>query len=122
MKNRTVVLDVNVWISIFLSRKFETIEVIVFDNSFTIFSSAELLSELRRVLGYKKFKWEKPIDSYVQLVKNFTTYFPTLPVFKDCRDTKDNYLFDLAIQSGIQPFIKFVCLLKGHWVWHRKLF
>ena len=100
-KNKFVVLDVNVWITVFLNKQFSLVEKAVDDGLITILSSDDFFIELVRVLNYKKFKkkWLFPIEEYVNFCKNNTFHFPTIPVFTDCRDPKDNYLFDLAIQA-----------------------
>ena len=97
-KNRRVVLDVNVWISIFGKNDFRVVRSFVARKT-TILRSQELESELLRVMGYKKFKWQKPKEFYYKFLCDFTEFHPTVPIFTDCSDPNDNYLFDLAIQA-----------------------
>jgi len=98
IKNRSVILDVNNWISIFLDKDFKVIRSFVARGT-TILRSQELEKELEEVLRYEKFQWRKPIGEYMSFFKRFTLYYPTTPIFTDCPDENDNYLFDLAIQS-----------------------
>ena len=98
VKNKQVVLDVNVWFSIFRNDDLRIVRNFVARNIILLRSQA-LEQELKRVLADKKFKWRKPIEFYLRFFYNFTLFIPTVSVFKDCRDPDDNYLFDLAIQS-----------------------
>jgi len=97
-KNKRAVLDVNVWISIFRSDGFRVVRSFIARNT-TLLRSQELANELEEVIRYKKFKWRKPPEYYLRFFYSFTVFVPTVLVFTDCRDPKDNYLFDLAIQS-----------------------
>jgi len=101
MHKNSFALDVNVWISIFINKQLSLIEDVVNMRAITIYRSTYLTNELQKVLKYKKLehKWNKPIEEYLQFYKDHTVDFPTVPVFTDCPDPKDNYLFDLAIQS-----------------------
>jgi len=101
MHKNSFVLDVNIWVSIFLKRQTELIESVASEEKNNIFRSTELTNELEKVLRYKKLekKWNKPIEEYLEFYKYFTIDYHTSPVFQDCRAPKDNYLFYLAIQS-----------------------
>lgn len=63
---------------------------------------ADLTKELVSVLNRKKIKnfLELPIDRYISFYESLSTYVHTHREFAGCRDPKDNYLFDLAIQSN----------------------
>jgi len=100
MHNNSFVLDVNIWISIFLNRQTELIERVVNDATNIIYRSTELTNELAKTLRYKKLQkiWKKPVEEYLEFYNYFTLHCSTVPVFTDCPDPKDNYLFDLAIQ------------------------
>jgi len=39
------------------------------------------------------------IDKTIAFYTNLTEFCKTKPLFKDCPDSKDNFLFDLAIQG-----------------------
>ena len=99
VKNKRVVLDVNVWFSIFRNDNLRLIRSFVARNT-TLLRSQLLERELERVLKDKEFRWRKPIELYLRFFYNFTVPIPTVSIFKDCRDPDDNYLFDLAIQAN----------------------
>jgi len=59
IKNKRIVLDVNVWISIFLAGDFRFVRSFVARGA-VILRSQKLENELEEVLGYEKFHWQKP--------------------------------------------------------------
>jgi len=61
MHKNSFVLDVNIWISIFLNRQTELIERVVNDATNIIYRSTELTNELAKTLRYKKLQkiWKK---------------------------------------------------------------
>ena len=107
MKNINVVFDVNIWISIFIKQKYEFIEMLIFDYNITLCRSNELTSELVSVLSRKKIKkyFELDIIEYIAYYEKYSLLFLTKPVFADCIDPNDNYLFDLANQSGAKYLV-----------------
>ena len=99
MENRTV-FDTNVWISYFLSEKFSELIALRRERRVLFLRSTPSLSELKEVITRKKFlsknfNVEKLIDFY----NGITEFCETKPLFNDCSDPKDNFLFDLAIQG-----------------------
>jgi hypothetical protein len=66
-----------------------------------VFSCNELEEELEEVLSRDKFTKVlhfKP-DFYLNFIRNLTTIISISTNFQECPDKKDNFLFDLAIQS-----------------------
>ena len=99
MENRTV-FDTNIWISYFLNENFSELIRLRRECRVLFLRSTPLLSELKEVISRKKFisknfNVEKLIDFY----NGITKFCETKPLFKDCPDSKDNFLFDLAIQG-----------------------
>ena len=103
MGKNTFVLDVNVWISGLVYNKTQTLSKIICNNDIVVYRSEMMLWELRDVLSRpkhsKKIQSANQLDFVINQIEELTCYFPTTPMFKDCRDPDDNYLFDLAIQS-----------------------
>ncbi|MCL2039005.1 MAG: putative toxin-antitoxin system toxin component, PIN family [Bacteroidetes bacterium] len=60
--------------------------------------TTELISVIHRPHIVKFLKL--PTYEYIKFYNQATTLFKTTPVFTDCSDPDDNYLFDLAEQSG----------------------
>ena len=98
MVNRTV-FDTNIWISYMITDKYDELESMLTDNVHFL-RSAPSLDELREVLSRKKFqKYKIDVDKTIIFYINLTEFCETKPLFKDCSDPKDNFLFDLAIQG-----------------------
>ena len=101
MRNKTV-FDVNVWLSYFISGKSEKIIDMMENNDVFFYRSEELMSELKDVINRPKFAKYFPngTEIYISFVEQVAEFFRTQPIFDQCPDPKDNYLFDLAYQSN----------------------
>jgi len=97
-----VIFDTNIWVSYFIKGKFDELVNLVIDDEMIVYSSKELIEELTEVLSRKKFSkyLSLPINEYIDFHKELVTIINTKPNYKDSPDPKDNFLFDLAIQSA----------------------
>ena len=99
MENRTV-FDTNIWISYFLNEKFSELIKLRRESSVLFLRSTPSCSELKEVMTRKKFKSKKfNVEKLIDFYDGITEFCETKPLFKDCSDPKDNFLFDLAIQG-----------------------
>lgn len=102
MRNgRRIILDTNIWVSYIIGRKLDEITKLILDHNLIVFSCNELEEELEEVLSRDKFTKVlhfKP-DFYLNFIRNLTTIISISTNFQECPDKKDNFLFDLAIQS-----------------------
>ena len=99
MENRTV-FDTNIWISYFINEKFSELIELRRECSVLFLRSAPSLSELKEVITRKKFKPKNfNVEKLIDFYHGITKFCETKPLFKDCHDPKDNFLFDLAIQG-----------------------
>lgn len=102
MKPERVVFDANIWLSYFINNRTEEITRLILMNDLTVLSSPYLMAELEDLL--KRPKFEKaaafPNVSYVDIHHRLTSFHITMPRFDRSPDSKDNYLFDLAIQHN----------------------
>jgi len=99
MENRTV-FDTNIWISYFLNEKFSELIKLRRERSVLFLRSTPSLSELKEVITRKKFKTKNfNVEKLIDFYNGITEFCETKPLFKDCPDPKDNFLFDLAIQG-----------------------
>ncbi len=58
------------------------------------------VDELKEVLSRKKFKkYNFDVEDLIRFYTNISEFCKTKPLFKDCSDPKDNFLFDLALQG-----------------------
>jgi putative PIN family toxin of toxin-antitoxin system len=98
MENK-VVFDTNIWISYMITAKYDELES-MFTNNVHFLRSAPSLAELQEVLSRIKFqKYKVDVDKTIAFYINLTEFCETKPLFNDCPDPKDNFLFDLAIQG-----------------------
>jgi putative PIN family toxin of toxin-antitoxin system len=98
MENRTV-FDTNIWVSYMITSKYDELESML-TNNVNFLRSAPSLAELQEVLSRKKFrKYNVDVDKTIAFYISLTEFCETKPLFKDCPDPKDNFLFDLAIQG-----------------------
>lgn len=106
MKKR-IIIDTNIWISYFLNQQFEDIAELILENDLIVFSSIDLIEELRNVLGRSKFKKQitLPIERYINFHKELVNIVNVKKIFLESPDPKDNFLFDLAIQTKSQILI-----------------
>jgi uncharacterized protein len=102
-----IVIDTNVWISYFISKRFLEITQLIIDSDCLVFTCEELIDEIIDVISRKKFKNQVtfPIDFYNQLHKKLTTYQKIQIQFTGSPDSKDDFLFDLAIQTNSQILV-----------------
>jgi putative PIN family toxin of toxin-antitoxin system len=99
MENRTV-FDTNIWISYFLYEKFNELIWLRRECNVLFLRSAPSLSELKEVITRKKFQSKNfNVEKLIDFYNGITEFCETKPLFKDCPDPKDNFLFDLAIQG-----------------------
>jgi len=99
MENRTV-FDTNIWISYFLKEEFSELIKLRRECSVLFLRSTPSLSELKEVIMRKKFKSKNfKVEKLIDFYNGITEFCETKPLFNDCADSKDNFLFDLAIQG-----------------------
>jgi putative PIN family toxin of toxin-antitoxin system len=101
MRGKRAVFDVNVFVSYIIKDRMSEIFDMVFDSNIQLYSNDEMRDELKEVLGRPKFvKYlSAPLEYYIDFFDKVTVAHHTTPVFEECADPKDNYLFDLAYQT-----------------------
>jgi len=101
-RGKKIIFDVNVWLAIFLDRELYIIKKLIIDGDNLILRSPELTAELMRVMKFKKFndRWETSLNDCLLFFEDYTVNFVAEALFVGCSDKDDNFLFDLAIQTG----------------------
>jgi len=101
MQEKRVVFDVNIFVSYIIKDRMSEIFDMVFDKNIQLCSNSDMRDELEEVLARPKFAkhLSAPIAYYIDFFNKVTVAYNTVPVFKNCADPKDNYLFDLAYQT-----------------------
>lgn len=116
MSQNNYVIDVNIYISYILKDKLEELFLFVIDRNFEVFVSIELENELNEVLQRNKFKkyLKRPSLEFVNAIRQFGNLIQPKKAKIESPDTKDNYLFVLAlatestIVTGDKPLIDWV--------------
>ena len=99
MQNNTFVLDVNIWLSLFFRDQYKDFFLLAVGSIF--YRSEAMTQELSKKIVHPKISKRliSKSDVYIHFYEDITTLFNPIPIFTDCPDPDDNYLFDLAIQS-----------------------
>lgn len=99
-----VIVDVNIWISFLIGRRLQRIFDVLVKPQIVLIFSKELLDELYAVTQRPKFKKYFTSSENVKELLNFLSTMgemielpETLP--ERCRDSKDDYLLELALLS-----------------------
>ncbi|KFC24566.1 putative toxin-antitoxin system toxin component, PIN family [Chryseobacterium sp. FH1] len=107
MKKGKIILDTNIWVSYFFNGKLNELSKIILDNELSVFTTSFLIDELKDVLSREKIKKKLKfsLDSYIDFHQQVTEHFQITEEFEGCPDPKDNFLFDLAIQSKAKTIV-----------------
>jgi putative PIN family toxin of toxin-antitoxin system len=102
MKNRRVIIDTNLWISFLITHDFLELDDLLFDHKIKLLFSEELLEEFIAVTKRPKFeKYFSSSDIYevMKLIEAFSEFIIVKSNITLCRDEKDNFLLNLAIDG-----------------------
>lgn len=101
-KSRNIVFDTNVWVSFFLKNKTSEIFDMITNAGIEIFTCQEQIEELKDVLNRHKIEKQlsHTVDECLYIFELSTTSVTIRKQFSGCRDPRDNFLFDLTIQSN----------------------
>ncbi len=97
------VLDNNIWISYFITKRVQLLLEIINKHELTIFSCDELIDELGTVLNYPHLKkFHVNIAEVVKVVRGATGHYNiTYPIKRYIpADENDDYLIALALQTS----------------------
>jgi putative PIN family toxin of toxin-antitoxin system len=102
MKSKKVILDTNLWISFLISKQFDFIDDLLLKGKFKLIFSKELIEEFLTVAKRPKFEKYFSESNITVLLRLFDKYGKLVEVssqIKSCRDSKDNFLLNLAVDS-----------------------
>ena len=103
MDSKKVILDTNLWISFLISRKLDSIDELIVNGKITLLFSTELIEEFMNVTSRPKFKKYFSKEDIRKLLSIFNTYGQLIRISSSitiCRDFKDNFLLNLAVDSN----------------------
>jgi len=100
MKGSKVILDTNIWVSLFITRRLSKLELLVYQNDLQLLTCHKLIDEMARIVKHDKIKryLDEPFEVYIDAHFDLTTFVSIESRFESSPDPNDNYLFDLALQ------------------------
>jgi putative PIN family toxin of toxin-antitoxin system len=97
-----VVIDTNIWISYLIGTLLQDIDEKILSKEIKIVVSDEMLKELSEVSRRPKFKnifTVKRIKELFSLLDNYATVVLPSRKVNVCRDVKDNFLLEIALEG-----------------------
>lgn len=101
-KKTKLILDTNFLISYLIADKFKYLDETIFGNTVQLVFCEELIEEFITVSQRKKFSKffeKKDVEKLIELFSTYGILYKTRSEVTDCRDPKDNFLLNLAIDS-----------------------
>ena len=105
---KKIILDTNIWISIFLRKNNLQFLEFVIDHEFILIADDNLRNELLNVISRKKFSSFFSVQDMIDAMEFFdslSTFVNTQKEFFGSPDIKDDFLFDLAVQSKTEIIV-----------------
>lgn len=102
MKSKRVILDTNLWISFLISEKLNQIDNLILEKKITLIFSEELIQEFISVARRPKFKnyiSENQIINLLEIINDFSEIIRVSADLRLCRDLKDNFILNLAVDG-----------------------
>lgn len=103
MTAKRIILDTNLWISFLISKNLDSIDQLILQKKITILFSTELIEEFINVATRPKFKKYFSKEDIRKLLSIFDSYgmlIITSSSIDVCRDFKDNFLLNLALDGN----------------------
>lgn len=98
-----IILDTNLWVSFLLTSKFSVLDQLISDKQITLLFSQELLTEFVTVASRPKlrpFFKPKTLTSLLAQIDQHAAFIPVKSRITACRDPKDDFLLNLAIDGN----------------------
>ena len=103
-----VVIDTNIWVSYLLGSLLQGIDEKILSKEIEIVVSDEMLKEISEVPSRPKFKnifTVKRIKEIFSLLDSYAVVVSPSQKVDACRDEKDNYLLEVALEGGADYLI-----------------
>ena len=101
-KKAKVIIDTNLWVSFLISREFEKLDFLFSSGKICLLFSERLFAEFIGVASREKFRKyfsKNDIDELSIKMKNVAKMVQTKSLQTQCRDPKDNFLLELAVDG-----------------------
>jgi len=102
LKSKKIILDTNLWISFLITKDYRFIDTYINNETVKLIFSEELIEEFIAVVTRPKFEVYFSLEDIEFLFRKFDIYGKLVKVTSKtevCRDKKDNFLLNLAIDS-----------------------
>jgi len=102
MRSKKAILDTNLWISFLIAKRLDFIDDLLLEGKVKLIFSKELIEEFLTVAKRPKFEKYFTDDKISDLLRLFDKYGKLIEVsskIEKCRDLKDNFLLNLAVDS-----------------------
>lgn len=102
MTSKKVILDTNLWISYLITHGFDKLDNLIENGMIKLIFSSELIEEFLSVAKRPKFSSYFPDSDIQELLRLFKDYGILVEIQSDiqeCRDIKDNFLLNLAVDG-----------------------
>ena len=97
------VIDTNIWISFLIGKLLSGLDNYIVDGFLEVVLSDEQLEEITTVLRRPKFRRyfsTNDIEELLSLIYKSVQIVEVHHTIKDCRDEKDNFILETAVQGG----------------------
>jgi hypothetical protein len=101
-KKSRIILDTNLLISFLINKDFQDLDKLLVSDEIILVFSQELLEELVTVLLRPKFRKifsKKDLQDLLEILDKFSVFIEIVSDVNICRDPKDNFLLNLAIDG-----------------------
>jgi putative PIN family toxin of toxin-antitoxin system len=102
---RKFIIDTSVYISFSRYNKISRLIQAIIKGNLRVFTNEQLVKELERNIPLTLKVGDVPPELIIETIKAATFYFETEQLFSGCPDPKDNFLFDLALQTGSELIV-----------------
>lgn len=104
MRNRKwrIIIDTNLWISFLITNNYEKLDSLIDNKKIRLLFSKELIEEFIVVTGrpkFQKFFLKSDIEKTLLVFETIGELVEIKSNVMDCRDLKDNFLLNLAIDG-----------------------
>lgn len=97
-----VIIDTNLWISFIISNKLSLLDSLLFSGKIRLIFSLELIKEIESTIAkpkLKKYFLSEGLEEMLTMFEPFINLVEVKSVVTVCRDSKDNFLLELAKDS-----------------------
>ena len=108
MTSKRVIIDTNLWISFLISSNYSDLDRLLKSGRVRLIFSDELIEEFLLVAGrpkLKKFFHQKGLTTLLDLFDDYAELVEVKSDIQLCRDVKDNFLLNLAVDGGVDFLI-----------------